>query len=578
MATLSHPPTLLTDPFLQLPTADGVRVVWFTEFAGIRHHVNFGDKFSCESQAITTPLSRMAEDAESHLAAQGEDGSSLAGWTPRAVWRHEASLSGLAPGRRVPYRVTSVRSDGADVTSRGFSLAPLPTAGQRLRILLTSDHQLMPMTPANLQMVDETIGRVDAVFHVGDLQNVPDRASEWFDDRRGCAFFPAMQGRAASTLARTGGLGPAPSVTYHGGEIIQHAPLFTVIGNHDVMGRFRPEAGLNGMFHDARPHRVAEAAYEAEAHNINAQRDPGIRAAWIRDNSFNTVTYEELFTLPSDGPAGQRYYALRFGDVHLIGLFATRIWRPASLAPEVRGKYREADQDLLNADAWGWGEFIFDDLSAGSTQYEWLADQLVSHAFRSAPYKVVMMHHPSHGLGENSNPAFAHPVQSIDRDNAGRIAAVRYEYPIASDVIVRDVEPLLRAAGVQLVITGHSHVWYRLGGPAGINFLETSNVGNTYGCFLPGHCQRGNAPDDPQYDSNNYRTSGDPHGLNPVVPSEFAPIQAADGTHMPCVASNELTVFSILDTGDGTVSSYVYDTREPDRGVKVFDRFVIGER
>ena len=50
------------------------------------------------------------------------------------------------------------------------------------------------MTPANLQKVVETVGRVDAVFFAGDLVNIPDRASEWFDDARGLAFFPWLTG------------------------------------------------------------------------------------------------------------------------------------------------------------------------------------------------------------------------------------------------------------------------------------------------------------------------------------------------------------------------------------------------
>ncbi|NJO76528.1 MAG: hypothetical protein HC833_23955 [Leptolyngbyaceae cyanobacterium RM1_406_9] len=33
---------LLTDPFLQLPTENSVRVVWFTEFEGDRHRVEYG--------------------------------------------------------------------------------------------------------------------------------------------------------------------------------------------------------------------------------------------------------------------------------------------------------------------------------------------------------------------------------------------------------------------------------------------------------------------------------------------------------------------------------------------------------
>ena len=40
LSTEDSPMTgLLTDPFLQRPTADSVRVVWFTEFAGQRHTV-----------------------------------------------------------------------------------------------------------------------------------------------------------------------------------------------------------------------------------------------------------------------------------------------------------------------------------------------------------------------------------------------------------------------------------------------------------------------------------------------------------------------------------------------------------
>jgi hypothetical protein len=37
-------PKLLTDPFLQLPTEDSVRIVWFTEFAGQKHFITYDDK------------------------------------------------------------------------------------------------------------------------------------------------------------------------------------------------------------------------------------------------------------------------------------------------------------------------------------------------------------------------------------------------------------------------------------------------------------------------------------------------------------------------------------------------------
>ncbi|XGB43853.1 MAG: hypothetical protein LVS60_09325 [Nodosilinea sp. LVE1205-7] len=114
--------------------------------------------------------------------------------------------------------------------------------------MLTSDHQTMPMTAANLQKVEETIGAVDGVFLAGDLVNVPDRASEWFDDSRGNAFFPCLQGRANYRLEWQG-----QSTLYRGGAIIQHAPLFTAIGNHEVMGRFSHTASLQDQFNSPAP-------------------------------------------------------------------------------------------------------------------------------------------------------------------------------------------------------------------------------------------------------------------------------------------------------------------------------------
>src|SRR5690606_20878362 len=155
-----------------------------------------------------------------------------------------------------------------------------------------------------------------------------------------------------------------------------------------------------------------------------------------------------------------------------------------------RGKFREATAHLNTPDQWGWGEFIFEDMSEGSEQYEWLVEVLASEEFQNAEYKIVMMHQPVHGLGDNSIPAFAHPVQILDYDDEGRLTGVRYEYPAEDDIFVRDVEPLLNEAGVDLIHFGHSHLWYRMVNPAGVNIIETSNVGNSYGCYVEGHTAR----------------------------------------------------------------------------------------
>lgn len=43
------------------------------------------------------------------------------------------------------------------------------------------------------------------------------------------------------------------------------------------------------------------------------------------------------------------------------------------------------------------------------------------------------------------------------------------------------------------------------------------------------------------------------------------------------MANNDLTVFTILDTGDGSITSHVFDTTDPSGEVRLLDRFFIGQ-
>lgn len=547
---------------MQLPTETSVRVVWFTEFAGSRHSVAYGQNLNQTAVATTTKLSRTREDQKSRVGNQTEEGQVYKQPTRRDIWRHEAEVAELTSGTRVPYRVTSVREDGKTVSSAEFTLAPKPTPGIPLKILLTSDHQLKPMTAANLQKAIATVGQVDAVFFVGDLVNVPDRASEWFDDNRGGAFFPCLQGRASYELDKNG-----VKTSYAGGEIIQHAPLFTAIGNHEVMGRFLKNGSLDDEFDHPIPRAVAQQIYKQNEGQLNPNNDPTVGNRWLKDNSFNIDTYEEIFTLPESNQGGKKYYSITFGDVRLVVLYATNIWRTPNVDAEARGKYQERVRDLNNPAEWGYGQHLFEAIAKGSAQYTWLEQELNSSEFQQAKYKVVMLHHPPHSLGENIVPAYTDPVQVIDRDGDGSIKAVRYEYPKEADYIIRDVVPLLEAANVDLVFYGHSHLWNRFVSPSGMHFLETSNVGNSYGAHTGEKKRRV-----PAGYKEDYAETGDPNGLEPVMPT-IAPLMGEDGKPMPYVASNDVTVFSIFDTAIGTVSSYRFDTREPGSDVVKFDEF-----
>ena len=537
---LNSPP-LLTDPFLQLPTANSVNVVWFTEFEGDRHWALVGEKLDQKFSATTTKLSRVREDENSNLELQPQQ------LQARDVWRHEAIVTGLESGDKVPYQVFSTTGNET-ISSKVFSLRNLPSQNSNLKILLTSDHQLMPMTAANMQKVSETMGQVDGVFFAGDLVNFPDRASEWFDDNLGGAFFPNLQGKASYQLEKEG-----KTEVYRGGEIIQNAPLFSCLGNHEVMGRHSENKTIRRQFYDAFP------------------RDPNQTKPItndIKNQSFNTDTYEEIFSLPQSKSGGKQYYATTFGDVRLVVLYVTCIWRFPELTLDLPARYQENPDDFEQPEKWGNGQHIFESIRQGSKQYQWLESELKSDDWQNAKYKVVMFHHPPHTLGGNIVPPYTDPVQTIERDANQQITNVTYEYPKAKDYIVSDLVPLLESAGTQLVLYGHSHLWNRFQSETKTHFLETSNVGNSYGAHTADNPRE--VPDNP-----NYATVGNPNGLEPIVPN-LRPLQDDAGQPMPYIASNDFTAFSILDTGKGTVASYYFDTRKPDSEVVKFDEFELG--
>src|SRR5690606_5988847 len=131
---------------------------------------------------------------------------------------------------------------------------------------------------------------------------------------------------------------------YQGGEIIQHTPLYPVIGNHDAMGRLSMLNSLRIQSLDTRPQSKAQEQYEKlYGVLLNPEGATSFRRQWVEDNSFNTVTFGEIFSLPRDANEDGRYYSQRIGDAFLIALCVARTWRTPSFEPDqdVRGAYHE---------------------------------------------------------------------------------------------------------------------------------------------------------------------------------------------------------------------------------------------
>jgi hypothetical protein len=566
---------LLTDPLLQMPGERTIRVIWFTESKGTRHYTTYGSELNRVAEANTTLLSRIRDKRADGLIN-------------RRIWRHESLVADLTPGVRTPYFVTSIFKKGQEVKSNIFSLQPLPKPGQQLKILLTSDHQQKPMTPANLQKVVETIGMIDAVFIAGDLINIADNATEWFDDPQGLGFFAALQGRTRVFN---------PNHPYKGGSILQYAPIFPCIGNHEVMGTF--DRG-SANFDKGRPRWYAEIRYKERLQQAKKNHTSYPHKQWIQDKSYNTITYEEIFSLPTDTPEGELYYDLRFGDIYMASLFVTRHWRTPRIDDPKGGKYHEGHPN--NPESWLFGDFIFEDFGIGSNQYKWLMTALQTPKCLNAKYRLIMSHQTSRGPGGNSVPLLSHPVMKIETDDpvhgstinsynlppdpkiwreeilpkVNQAQIIHYDYPGQRDQWRLHIEPVLAETGIHLVLHGHSHLWYRMRPPGGPIYLETSNVGNSYGAYLRGYQSRKNIPplDSTFWDPKNYAANEDPYGIEAEMPKIFSPM-VHQNHPLPTVDSNKLTVFSILDTASGTISSYVFDTTRPkDKAIK-FDEFAV---
>ncbi|GIF70883.1 metallophosphoesterase family protein [Asanoa siamensis] len=458
-----------SEPYLLDPSPDGVHVLWHTDEPA--------------TGAVLLPGGRRVEATSSTLVTLHDDQGVRA-----TVHRHWAYVDGLGAGR-TPYRVVSFFADGRVAESPDYSLAPAVAPGAPVRLLLSSDHQMWPMTPANLAKVAETVGvELDGVLFAGDMVGVPDRAADWFAHPTGRGFFASLTGRADTVIAGR---------HYRGAPLLQHAPLFPAIGNHEVMGRRARHRTPQDLFDDPAP------------------------------DAWDTASYEALFPVPA-GPDGPRWWSRTVGDVFVVALFVTRAWRDAVTT------YREPADRV--GDPMG-GQFLFERIDAGSPQHEWLAGELASPAAREARFRVVLFHHASHGLGAHVLPAYTDPVATADG----------YAYP--DDIVLRDLAPLFGAAGVDLVVNGHSHLWNRFRDDNGVNWLESSNVGNSYGA---------------------YPHRGDPGGLEPIVPTR-APLTGPAGEPLPYVADNDVTVFSVLDSAAAVVRSYRFDTREPDGPVVLFD-------
>lgn len=547
--------SLLTDPILMNPQDSSVYVVWFTEFEGANNQVLLYEN-GCESAptrtvcANTTRLSRVRGGRKE---SNSDDPSICI-----PIYRHLAYIHSIPENHgddseRIAY---SVVSDNA--SSDIYTLAAKPQSEVGVRLLLTSDLQTKNMCAANFEAAYETLGDVDGILINGDLVDVADRAYDWFYSDN--AFFKVLQGRANHKIG---------SRVYKGAPILQNTPIYTAIGNHDVMGVYSDSNPLSYQFNNPSTIEWANKLYEAMYPDGLSERE---RARFIMDNSYNTITVNEIFSLPAGG-GGENYYAVSFGNMRLLTLNLSRVWRLPKVG--VQGKYSELPGAVEAL--YGYGDFIFEPVCPGSAQHDFLRNETERREYEDAEYRVVMAHYPHHSLGCNSVPAFTNPVAGMVKDPVTGADMVIYNYPKEQDQIENYVMPLLKKSNTDFLFNAHSHVWCRFVTDDGMNVMETSNVGNNYGGYYRGSAARSEIPSvfmdgdervalREYFPEEDYPKDGDLFGLRPEYPN----VKSLPD-NMPYLASDTITAFTLLDTKNNRIDSYMFDTEAPKRGAILFD-------
>ncbi len=380
----------------------------------------------------------------------------------KSWWVNTVKLENLTPNTKYHYRL---RCGQKVYGPYWFSTAP--DTNRPVTILFMSDHQQKPMIRSTLKAIESYIQKhsLDLILFAGDFVDHPNNPEEWFFNAHQNGFFETM------TRQR---------------EILQYVPIFSSIGNHEVTGY-----GLHKSH--------TEQLYAA------------------RPGSWNTVSYEEIFTLPTMSNHIQRkrqddyknttirsgpeaFYSFRYGNAFIISLFIARKWLPGDHQQESGPSYNSKK---------GTGRFIFEAIKPDSIQYNWLLQQLESSQSTTAKIRIVFFHHPVYSQGHNILPQFGEP----------------YQYQ--EDYLVNDLVPLFEKYNVNLVYYGHDHIvnhFYK----NTVHYLEASNIGNSYGSYST---------------IKNGEPAPEPHGLREEL----------------FIGNNHNSYFTILDTGNKQVSIYKVD-------------------
>lgn len=391
-----------TQPYLVSPTPHhSMYIIWFTSTPTTESYVEFGPGYGTRVRAATYEIEGFkTTDAQGRYTV------------PLPVYQQIVHLKGLKPGARYYYRAVS---DG--VATMGYDFRTAPNPGRPVKFVLLSDLQMKAQVPETVRLAGQQ--EVDFIIYNGDFgSRNPERSGEWFTVPG--QVFPADVNPASTDEIDTHRWFNVMQQWGDGCRLLQYVPIYPTPGNHEIDDQSLLRTPVEG-------------------------RDRMTMKIYLQ-------LFRPLYPEQEYGPNGRHWYAVDFGDVHLISLSIFRWFAyPAATPP-------------------GW--YLFDDIQAGSPQYQWLEHDLKTA--KNQKYIWITQHWHTLNRGWDVAVPFTDPV----------IVDGVATYPAENDYLLRDLLPLMEKYGVNAVSYGHSHVYERYEWEYApgrvIHFIEAASIGNNY--------------------------------------------------------------------------------------------------
>jgi hypothetical protein len=428
-------------PYLQSPSASGIRVTWFTEDGEpgrltIRGPGAKGDR---TYEVAGEPQPSLAyTDAERAQEIPGlEQGSWLLG---ADSYKHTELIDGLRPGHRYRYTVRQ----GESTFTGHFRTAPTAENWRHLRLIAMSDSETEPL--GRVQQREWAPGAVS-----GAARPSAEPGSTW-DQVHGTATlsgtrvlrYPlteddglrrnlaAVEQRSPDAVLFTGDLvqggGYQPgwdeffrNTAGSGGDLLTSVPILPAFGNWESFG------AVNGGY------------------GTPADRTPVVRSR---------AKFHTYFDGPGNGtPRHQdNYYRVDYGPLTILTLDSNNGEpddRAASYPPEEKltgqqfsGPGTDTQENFTREQYENAGGTDLSDYNPGSQQWNWVERQLTD-ARGAGQIVLVQFHHVPYSSGEHGLP-MNHVLTSGQGGTPMRV-----------------YHPLFERYGVAAVISGHSEMFER---------------------------------------------------------------------------------------------------------------------